>query len=428
MLSHRFAGSVKIFNAGDLNLLTPASNDWLGPKEGAAPELDGPLADLSEPELLNSLRANYSGGRRLPTDLCMTSARAGALRTAMRVAFSPRSEAFARVDIRIARLMASAIWGLGGVFTALLLPLSPPTVAIGWAGWPIVLAALVLCVLMALWRSDENRHVSLDALLMTPYLGVALVVIVEWLAGGREAPYHHLFLLPVLYAAAIQPIGRFAVFLIAAALGSAVPLLYERDVELTAANVAGQILIILVLAAATRLLIGTVRSQRQDLRVSREEAARLARIDPLTGLGNRRAYEEALEAATARAERSGSPLSLAMGDVVRFKAINDELGHVEGDEYLCKIASCLTSAARAGDECFRWGGDEFVALLPDTSAEEARTVSERLERAIAAGCELPDGRTIETRWGIAEVGEGLSPAEVLAAADRGLVRRKDAQA
>lgn len=109
-----------------------------------------------------------------------------------------------------------------------------------------------------------------------------------------------------------------------------------------------------------------------------------SRHDVLTGLGNRRCYDERLAKEVARAERYGHPLSLVLLDLDRFKAVNDSEGHPAGDEVLRSVGRVLRGV-RSGDDCFRVGGDEFALLLPDTPAAGARVVADRVAAAIAAG-------------------------------------------
>lgn len=105
--------------------------------------------------------------------------------------------------------------------------------------------------------------------------------------------------------------------------------------------------------------------------------------DELTGLANRRAFKEAANRALARHKRTARPLSLLSTDLEGFKQVNDTLGHDMGDQALIRVADTLQANLRDGDLLSRQGGDEFTVLMPDTSAEEANEVAERLREAIA---------------------------------------------
>jgi diguanylate cyclase (GGDEF)-like protein len=115
------------------------------------------------------------------------------------------------------------------------------------------------------------------------------------------------------------------------------------------------------------------------------EANREARQDPLTGLPNRAAFREACERARALARRTEEPLSLAILDIDRFKSVNDAHGHAVGDDVLRRVAAVLTEALRGSDLVARWGGEEFVALLPNTDQKGA---VQSLQRALEAMREL----------------------------------------
>lgn len=116
-----------------------------------------------------------------------------------------------------------------------------------------------------------------------------------------------------------------------------------------------------------------------------EEAARdLARMDGLTGLYNRREMERILQEEVARHHRYKGSLSLILVDIDHFKAVNDTHGHAAGDEVLKFVAHMLQSSIRAVDYIARYGGEEIAIILPETSAQDALVLAERLREGIAA--------------------------------------------
>jgi two-component system cell cycle response regulator len=115
-----------------------------------------------------------------------------------------------------------------------------------------------------------------------------------------------------------------------------------------------------------------------------EELESLSKTDALTGLSNRRRLDQALAQELARARRHGSPLSVVMLDIDHFKEINDAHGHQCGDDVLRSFARIITSELREGDMLFRYGGEEFMALLPHADLPGAMNAATRLVKAVAA--------------------------------------------
>jgi diguanylate cyclase (GGDEF)-like protein len=152
-----------------------------------------------------------------------------------------------------------------------------------------------------------------------------------------------------------------------------------------------------------------------------EAESRQSRNDALTGLSNRRAFEERLPIELARAARNGRPLTLCLLDLDGFKGVNDRLGHPAGDEVLRAVARILDES-RVADDCFRIGGDEFAVLMPNTSRGEATVAAERIAEQVRSAA-LGEGG-IGVSFGIA-TGDDRDSASLLAAADKELLTAKD---
>jgi diguanylate cyclase (GGDEF)-like protein len=141
------------------------------------------------------------------------------------------------------------------------------------------------------------------------------------------------------------------------------------------------------LAAALREMAQKLAEREGELRSANEHLEQLALIDPLSGLANRRNFDETLTRTWREAIRHRRPVGLLMIDVDHFKLFNDRYGHVEGDACLRRVGTLLMSVAcRPGDLPARYGGEEFAVLLPGASLAGARIVAERLRRAVEELC------------------------------------------
>jgi diguanylate cyclase (GGDEF)-like protein len=154
---------------------------------------------------------------------------------------------------------------------------------------------------------------------------------------------------------------------------------------------------------------------------------REALVDGLTGLVNRRASADALHAESARADRLGTPLSVVLADLDEFKDVNDAHGHVVGDEVLRAFADVLRETIRDSDVAGRWGGEEFLLLLPGADEEGAVQLSERI-RAALSGREIPaaPGLRVTASFGVAERRSQSGTEQLVATADEALYRAKRA--
>ncbi len=168
---------------------------------------------------------------------------------------------------------------------------------------------------------------------------------------------------------------------------------------------------------------GTEEKERENLRLSVQ-----ARQDPLTGLANRRALEVQLAEALAHVGSRGGSLCLAMLDLDHFKQVNDRFAHRTGDEVLRACARLFQEGCRATDTVARFGGEEFVLLLPDTTLEDAAALLDRLRTRVRAHpwLELASGLTVTVSVGLAQAAPGSSADGLLADADAQLYRAKRA--
>ena len=155
----------------------------------------------------------------------------------------------------------------------------------------------------------------------------------------------------------------------------------------------------------------------------REQAIR----DPLTGLFNRRYLNETLEREIVRAGRENVPLSVIMADVDHFKMINDTYGHPVGDKFLVEIASLLKSHARGSDIVSRYGGEEFLLVLPGTALDSAARRAEEIRQKCAEIIIQHEGKDLKVTmsFGVAIYPDhGKEAEEIIVKADKALYRAK----
>jgi diguanylate cyclase (GGDEF)-like protein len=162
----------------------------------------------------------------------------------------------------------------------------------------------------------------------------------------------------------------------------------------------------------------------QDIR----ELRRIATRDALTGLPNRLALVESFARERLRAERSGTPIALALIDFDRFKSINDTFGHITGDEVLRRGSTAIVDALRRTDTVARWGGEELIAVLPTTQLEQARQAIEKALAAVRALAFTAGGTALRVTFsaGVVEASSCESLDEIVARADTALYEAKHA--
>ena len=232
--------------------------------------------------------------------------------------------------------------------------------------------------------------------------------------------------LPSLYAALALLYVHAAVFAGRAVLTVLAPPL---PTEWVAAAVLIEALLHTTCMAMVLLVLSTERSER----LVTAKLRRLALQDGLTGLSNRRHFDQELAAEFGRAVRAGQPLALLILDADHFKRFNDRYGHLQGDACLCSLATAVAAQVRRpGDLVARFGGEEFVVLLPDTEEDGAQRIAETIRHAVEA-LGIPHGAGVDGRMtvsvGVAAWTPSCSAAgaePLLRAADQALYAAKAA--
>jgi diguanylate cyclase (GGDEF)-like protein len=316
--------------------------------------------------------------------------------------------------------MGGALWMVCSVFGIGLLSLSPPTASplADW-GYTIAAAILIAGLIGGHGLIKRGHRVTNDELYCLCIAALAMTALMEYLAGGRDTPWHAFYFIAVLYTSAVHPPRRALAYLPLYLLAATSTALHGSG--WTAAEVgeiALEIVVTTGVAVLTIVVMDAVRGDRTSLEQEGTEARHLAHVDPLTNLGNRRALMAELETATPS---EAAPLCLALYDLDGFKSYNDSFGHVAGDILLQRLADRLRETVKPDGHAFRMGGDEFCVTtrLPETEAEAL------ILRAHGALTDIGEGFRIQASYGWYTATDAtISPSDLLREADRGMYARK----
>jgi diguanylate cyclase (GGDEF)-like protein len=340
----------------------------------------------------------------------------------IRTLLERRADPYAGADLDTSRRFVAGLLALCGLLALAFLPFEPVDDQLGAAGWPIAAAIGVAGLAGAV--VTFRRQPSFDDLLVIAYAGIVAIAGLNFLAGGGSSAYEDLYVL-WLGAGVPHPPRRALAHPPTSVAALALPLLYEGTSSEIVSDMAAEALILIAIGLLLTVYQAGVRRQRVGLRSGAEVARRLAGVDPLTGLGNRRAFDEALTVAISHATREHRPLSVGLVDIDNLKRINDRYGHLEGDRCLSEVARAMERSMRGNDRCFRWGGDEFVVVMSDTGRDAAQDLLGRMAQTVGKEYQARDGRDIVLTWGAAEMElDAASAEDVLAAADVALLEAK----
>ena len=223
------------------------------------------------------------------------------------------------------------------------------------------------------------KHESLPKLAFETWTMIVFVTWVAWSTGKTESPLLNLYLLPVIASALI--FGKLMTFIKIGGIALCFILLGWDSAQLTAHPVSwfgamlAQLGPVILVAYITTMLSA-------DIRYALDKIKQVSDTDELTGLYNMRAFSMILQRSFRQAARYSQPLSLVMIDSDNLKGINDSFGHEAGNRLLVQVVNRIRDALRGSDVVARYGGDEFIALLPQTGPSGALEVAERIRQAI----------------------------------------------
>ncbi|MGH2955602.1 MAG: GGDEF domain-containing protein [Solirubrobacterales bacterium] len=343
----------------------------------------------------------------------------------MRELFAKQDDPYADADREAARRWGGLLFLVQSGLIVALSPLTPPTERFGEAGWAVLAGVVVVQLALALLLLRRGERVGDNVLLSFNYLAVAAIALLSWLTGEIDPAFMPILVLWVVFTPSSHPPRRVAPFLLFVGAAVAAPLVDEGWSRSEAGELASWLAVMLALAAVVMVRVRSFRQLRIGLARSGEEAMQLAVTDALTGLANRRAFAEVVEREANRAEVEGTPLTLVLADLDGFKQLNDNHGHVKGDQYLRRVADTMKSMLREQDLGFRWGGDEFALLLRDTDRKAAHGVCERIGGVVRAALYETAGVPMSISFGLAEYGPGMSAEELVAEADMDLMEEKE---
>lgn len=290
------------------------------------------------------------------------------------------------------------------------------------AGSVVSFACAILFVVLA-----RAGRVSQAGLYLGDFAWIGLTAGLVAGSGGRSSPFFLFYPMPVLHAGAFQRQRRLVVVSVVATGAFLAPLVYDSG--RTGIFIAMAIIAVpptLVVAWGFNEALTTLRRQRRDLSATALHAEQQAQTDPLTGLGNFRLLWNTLERERSRARRHGQHFSLIVIDLDRFKAINDEIGHLAGDDMLRAVAGGLRSQLREEDVCCRHGGDEFAVIAVGAGERQASELAARLVDAVTGlriGSDVKSTVGATAGWATFSALDS-SAVELMRRADAMLLQRK----
>jgi diguanylate cyclase len=321
-------------------------------------------------------------------------------------------QAFCRVLLGIAVVAAGVHLGFMGMMA--------------WAGVHSLVVGNVASVLSYVLMFQLARRGQLRGSLITGGTEVvAHAVVATWVIGWASGFHYYILLtLPILIMSTVtsrqdKTVGVPAFGIVMLALDAfcrqRAPAVVLDPAILTTLHYFNLISCMAILVFMSVLYLRQIHNAELQLRA-------MATTDPLTQLNNRRALMDVIQHEERRLQRGRQTLSFVMADIDHFKQINDNLGHEVGDQVLQQVSRALASGVRDVDHLARWGGEEFLVVMPGTNEVEAAQVAERLRQAVGS-VDIKD-RAVSMTFGVSEVRGDESAEQAISRADAAMYEGK----
>ncbi len=348
------------------------------------------------------------------------------------VAGSPQ-EGLSRFDDHLRRI-STVLFGAGMIVVLLVAnsrAVWTPLINRTALNWVVLAAGLsVVAILLFPWRRYDR-----NLFLLAPLAGLCLIALAVYFSGGWESPFFPFYAFVVVFCAIYFSPQIAALVIALSVLFSLSPQLYGPDAAGLAEHLTVRVPTDLALALVSwymarevgrrERLRGDYERQLREMQEQKDHFQRASLTDLLTGLYNRRGFEEELIKESKRARRSEEAFTVILLDLDDFKQINDEYGHRTGDESLRIVANALRSSARETDVLARYGGEEFTVLLPGSSPRGARNFFDRTREDVANSSERQLGFTLRISAGAASFpADADDPNRLLEAADTAMYQAK----
>jgi diguanylate cyclase (GGDEF)-like protein len=317
---------------------------------------------------------------------------------------------------RVVRLVSWIVILSASAFVAVVAPAL-------WPGTgPGILVVLALGGFMVLLVHDivPTGSLGTDKFVLEGCVAVTLVTLVVIMTGREFSPFFFAYPLIVAGAALVVPPLTTVIMATLASVDYVIAVAVDRNDQIIdphlLANVGVNIVAMMLLAFIASYI---AREQRR----AREAAIRLSTVDSLTGLFNRAFFFAAVEREIQRSSRTGRRFGLLMMDLDGLKAINDRFGHFHGDQVLRAVSGVIKTGVRRIDTAARYGGDEFVVLLPETEPTGAYVLAEKIRQGVEELGIAGPGLDIRTSMSIGAVAypdDGLNADDLLISADRAM--------